>query len=498
MRFTVVGHATLFVEGDRTLLVDPWLFGSCYWRSWWHYPPIADVPDSWLAPDYVFVTHHHFDHFHYPTLRRLDRDTHMLVPRFAIDFMVGELRNLGFRYITELPHDDVMELSPTLRIAAYQYGFDDSALVITDGNTVIANLNDCKIRGRALGEITRRFGRPTFLLKNYSWAQSYPICYRAEQPSDLDLLSREDYLTDFIQSARETQARYAVPFASMVCLLHPETRHLNKALVTPVEVEEAFAGAGLTATELVRFNPGDSWDSRSGFALTDTDYFADRDLRLAQLETEVEPIIRKSLEEEGFRELHFDDFRRHFEEFLRALPPLTNRLVRRPIVFEVAGDEQPYWVIDFRSRSVSRRATMPADRANLVRIPPGVLADAIEKRIVYYVHISMRIEIELRPDGYKEDLLFWGILAIWELGYLPLRTMINPRAFGVAWRRRNEAWEAVFSKLFGRGPLVARMTSNLMSDEGRTERDSGADDPRRRNGRTARISRGAPRGPRAD
>ena len=141
---------------------------------------------------------------------------------------------------------------------------------------------------------------------------------------------------------------------------------------------------------------------------------------------------------------------------------------------------------------------MPADRANLVRIPPGVLADAIEKRIVYYVHISMRIEIELRPDGYKEDLLFWGILAIWELGYLPLRTMINPRAFGVAWRRRNEAWEAVFSKLFGRGPLVARMTSNLMSDEGRTERDSGADDPRRRNRRTARISRGAPRGPHAD
>lgn len=31
----------------------------------------------------------------------------------------------------------------------------------------------------------------------------------------------------------------------------------------------------------------------------------------------------------------------------------------------------------------------------------------------------------------------------------------------------------------GRGPLVARMTSNLMSDEGRTERTSAADDPRR-------------------
>lgn len=28
MRFTVVGHATLFVEGDRTLLVDPWLLSD--------------------------------------------------------------------------------------------------------------------------------------------------------------------------------------------------------------------------------------------------------------------------------------------------------------------------------------------------------------------------------------------------------------------------------------------------------------------------------------
>ncbi|TMK60982.1 MAG: MBL fold metallo-hydrolase [Actinobacteria bacterium] len=65
MRFSIVGHATLYVETERAnLLVDPWLFGSCYWRSWWHYPPISDVPDSWLAPEYLYLTHHHFDHFH--------------------------------------------------------------------------------------------------------------------------------------------------------------------------------------------------------------------------------------------------------------------------------------------------------------------------------------------------------------------------------------------------------------------------------------------------
>jgi UDP-MurNAc hydroxylase len=471
VKFTLVGHATLYVECEgTTLLVDPWLFGSCYWRSWWHYPPIGDVPDEWLAPDYVFLTHHHFDHFHYPTLRRLSRDTHIVVPKVAVDFMVGEFNTFGFRRITELPHGETMALSPSLDIAAFQYGFDDSALVITDGNTVVANLNDCKIRGRSLGEITKRFGRPTFLLKNYSWAQSYPICYTAEQPSDLELLSREDYLADFLQTVRDAQPTYAIPFASMVCLLHPETRHLNKSLVTPVDVAEAFDRSGITTTQLVRCNPGDSWDSRAGFSISDADYYADRDVRLAQLEADVAPIIEKSLAEEAARELRFDAFQAYFERFLGALPPFANRLIRRPIVFEAGAEAPEYWVLDFPTRSVSRSTTLPADRANLVRIPPGVLADAVDKQIVYFVHISMRIEIELRPNGHKEDLLFWGLLAIWELGYLPAGKVTNARTLSTAWRRRNEAWEAGFSKLFARGPLVNRMTSNLMSDDERATR----------------------------
>ena len=36
------GHATLSLEqfGKPILITDPWLIGSCYWRSWWlqHYP----------------------------------------------------------------------------------------------------------------------------------------------------------------------------------------------------------------------------------------------------------------------------------------------------------------------------------------------------------------------------------------------------------------------------------------------------------------------------
>ena len=88
MRFTLIGHSTLLVEtsGSR-LLVDPWLVGSCYWRAWWHYPPSADPTPQLLAPDYVYVTHHHFDHLHYPSLRRVDRRAHFLFPLFFFDVM---------------------------------------------------------------------------------------------------------------------------------------------------------------------------------------------------------------------------------------------------------------------------------------------------------------------------------------------------------------------------------------------------------------------------
>ena len=81
MRFTVIGHACLRIEtSGPTILVDPWLTGSCYWRSWWHFPADADPTPELLAPDVVYMTHHHFDHFHYPSMRRSTREPRYSAP----------------------------------------------------------------------------------------------------------------------------------------------------------------------------------------------------------------------------------------------------------------------------------------------------------------------------------------------------------------------------------------------------------------------------------
>ena len=47
MNLKSYGHATLSLEyeGKPIIITDPWLIGSCYWRSWWlqHYPSKADL-----------------------------------------------------------------------------------------------------------------------------------------------------------------------------------------------------------------------------------------------------------------------------------------------------------------------------------------------------------------------------------------------------------------------------------------------------------------------
>ena len=475
MRFTLMGHAALYLESDQvSLLVDPWLFGSCYWRSWWHYPPLQEVPGHWLHPDYLYLTHHHFDHFHYPSLRRIDKRTKVLVPEFGVDFMAGELRRVGFSDITELPHAKTLELPGGVSLASFQYGFDDSALLVSEGPTVIANFNDCKIRGRALQQVLDTFGRPTFLLKNYSWAQAYPICYRAEDPAELSLLRRENYAQDFLATVRHVRPDYAVPIASMVCFLHPETVHLNETVITPGELEIAFLEAKLDHTRFVTMGPGDSWGPAGGFQLSGTDYYSDRSQRLARLRQAVAPQVAQSQREEADRRLHFETFHDYFRAFLRALRPGIHVLLSRPVAFQTSDEARPYWVLDFRHRTVTRAATVPSNGASVIDIPEGVLADAIEKRIVNFVHISMRLKVTLRPGGVHVDLPFWGLLTIWELGYLPLRRLATRRAVTAAWRRRSEIWES-FCNLVGRGSLVSRMSSNMMtgSDGARTAGGNG-------------------------
>ncbi len=466
MRFTVIGHAALhFDVAGTTILVDPWLAGSAFWRSWWHFPPSPDARSEWLAPDFVYLTHHHFDHFHYPSMRRIDRRTTVLIPKFGVDVMRGEVEGLGFANVRELPHGEVVELAPGVRVASYQYGPDDSLFAVAGDGAVVVDVNDCKIRGRALQAVRDAFGDVDVMLKSHSWAQAYPFCYEADDPADLHLIERETYHRDFVAIARELQPRYAVPFGSMVAFLHPESRHVNEQLITPDEIASVCAPAlqDINCT-IVTVAPGDTWDSRTGFDRAEHDWYAQRPKYLAAMEEAVEQKVAEQTAAESARTVTFDAFSGYFEPFLHALPRVVwRRAIARPIVFEVPSADAPYFVLDFARRQVRAERRLPADRAAVVHVTEGLLADAIDKRIVHLVHGAVRVRVALAPGGSREDTAFWLLLMVWELGYLPPSHLARPRMLGVAWRRRAEAFGYLHMARRGKGSLTERMVEGFAS-----------------------------------
>ncbi len=465
MRLTFIGHACLHVETDSgSLIVDPWLVGSVGWRSWWHYPPIGELEPAWLEPDFVYLTHHHPDHFHYPTLRKLDPRASIYVGKFGVDVMRPELQKLGFDRVTELAHGERVQLTPDLEIASYQYGFDDTAIVIRSGDVVIADVNDCKIRGRAADQIVEDWGRPTFMLKAFSWAQGYPYCYTADDPADLALVTRDSTMQDFVDVARHLRPRYAIPFASLVAFLHPETRDLNEHSVTPSElVDYVEKIGGLGDTELVPLDPGSSWTPAGGFEPRPGDWWTDREARLAEEVARIQPTLDRQAELESTRTLDFRTFADYFESFARAVPyPVRKATLNRPVVFEVPSSPRPFWAIDFLARRVLQLHAPPDDTACIIRIPEAVLADAIANKVTHFAQGAMRIRTHLKPGGATVDLAFWGLIMVWEIGYLPIRHDINLRFVDALWRRRREAYDS-FAALTSRGEggVLERMAGNF-------------------------------------
>jgi hypothetical protein len=125
--------------------------------------------------------------------------------------------------------------------------------------------------------------------------------------------------------------------------------------------------------------------------------------------------------------------------------------------------DEGYWVVDVRHRTVTEADSLPEGWASVVEIDRGLLGDAIDKRVLNLVHISMRLRIALAPNGLSTDLMFWALLIIFELGYFPIRRLDRRRLITVAWRRRREFVDMAFAAARTRGSLATRISASFMS-----------------------------------
>ena len=237
------GHATLSFEVDEKpfLITDPWLIGSCYWRSWWlqHYPSEKDLAVL-KNTDIIFLTHEHWDHAHFPTLKKFFKNKKILIPKLNSkrlkvslekDFSVTELE--PYKWID----------NNQIKILSIPLWNDDSILLFNWNNYLVCNLNDSKPTHSILTSILNFKKKNNFkliLLQSYAPA-SIVNSFRNEQSGIVSIKEKEDYIGYVKKTCSYLQADFFIPFASQAIYSRPDSIWANKHKVTDIELNSNWA-----------------------------------------------------------------------------------------------------------------------------------------------------------------------------------------------------------------------------------------------------------------
>ena len=114
---TFVGHSTLMYDlAGVKIITDPLLYNQI--KHIRKNTPIArqTIPRQF---DLILITHFHMDHFHYPSLKLLDKTAHVIAPRGA----KTKLNRLGFSSVEELAIGQEIEFRG-LKITAVECNHD--------------------------------------------------------------------------------------------------------------------------------------------------------------------------------------------------------------------------------------------------------------------------------------------------------------------------------------------------------------------------------------
>ena len=150
MNIETVGHAGLLVRDDQgtpVLFTDPWISGSCYWRSWWlqNYPApelMAELQRGALLLDHARAPRS-LSHRQHPRARVRACTTSAPTCRTVASCRTCPRR--GYRAST-LPAFEWRAIHDDIQILSIPLFNDDSVLLVNTPTAVIVNLNDAKPR----------------------------------------------------------------------------------------------------------------------------------------------------------------------------------------------------------------------------------------------------------------------------------------------------------------------------------------------------------------
>ncbi len=433
--FQTLSHAGLRIDAcGKTLVCDPWLVGSAYWRSWWNYPPVpAGLLDT-LKPDFIYLTHLHWDHFHGPTLKRFDPATPVIVPYDRYGRMVRDLATIGMTNIHELTHGAHFDMAPDFRLTSYHISpfVTDSAAVIEAEGVTLLNANDAKLAGAPLNHLLSRHGPIDFAFRSHSSANPRANFHYIDAP-DEHLDDSDHYIRAFLLFMARVKPRYAIPFASNICFLHDDTWAMNDQVQTPVRVADAFtafaAGQHL-ATKVQTMKPGDLWDRAQGFKIDATDWYSDRPARLAVYRARVAPTMERQAAREARIAVKPHTVEVFMKKLIAAAPVILMRGLKNKhlLILSTAGAQQTGFSIDLNSGTTTQVPPASfADFAMRIEIPALILRQSIAMNMFGHAAISKRVHFYATRATMPALRRFQSLLEWHEAELLPVSANITAR-----------------------------------------------------------------------
>ena len=428
-KITFLSHASIYVETHEfKLLVDPWLIGSCYWRSWWNYPPVKKGLIKKLVPDAVYITHVHWDHWHGVTLKKIiNKDTLIITHEEPNKRSIDDLKKMGFKNIKLIKHGQSLQLND-LKLTIYQFGLflNDSAMVIENADVKLLNANDCKIAGSALKQITKNHGKFDFALRSHSSANDR-ILYKLKDDPEFTLDDPGHYARSFKLFMDAVNPKYAIPFASNHCHLHKEVFHFNDYINDPFQLQSQIENdGGLGSIQFKIMLSGDYWSSLEGFVVEDNShFFKNKQNYIEKYKERKNEILEKYYLKESRTKVSKKILKK-FENQIASIPKFSRRKLKDwnfVLVLFNDQDEQRFVVEPYNK--LVNPIVIP-NQSNGIKseifIPKRIFVDAVVLNMFHHSSISKRNKYLFEnEDDLKKYMSFMGMLEKVELEVYPLR-----------------------------------------------------------------------------
>lgn len=261
MKIHFVGHACIVAEcADTSILMDPWLFGKIFNDSWSLLPQPKLDPVMLDKVDYIWLSHEHPDHCHFPSLDSFPADFKARVTVLFQDRdyakVFGALRKLGYQRFKRLPHRQVVPLSDqpdATSVYCYHAGLMDSALAVLGQSQVIFNANDARISVGECKGILNDVGHVDVLLSQFSLA-----AYAGFEPHEKYLPQRAKQILENVSSVhRALDAKVTIPFASFMYFSSLDNKYVNNFVNSARDAADYLKRHGQNAAVLY---PGDIYE----------------------------------------------------------------------------------------------------------------------------------------------------------------------------------------------------------------------------------------------